>query len=73
MPAQGSTFSPLSHRLFLILWMTSLTGNLAHAAQSVAAQWLMTQIDGRADMVALIQTAISAPVMLLALVGGRRL
>ncbi len=70
MPAQGSTFSSLSHRLFLILWVTSLTGNVAHAAQSVAAQWLMTQIDGRADMVALIQTAISAPVMLLALVGG---
>jgi MFS family permease len=70
MPAQGSTFSPLSHRLFLVLWITSLTGNLAHAGQSVAAQWLMTQIDGRADMVALIQTAINLPVMLLALVGG---
>jgi len=70
MPAQGSTFSPLAHRLFLILWTTSLTGNIAQMVQAVGAQWLMTEIDGRADMVALVQTAISLPVMLLAVIGG---
>ena len=70
MISQGSTFSPLGHRLFLILAATSMTGNIAQMVQAVGAQWLMTEIDGRADMVALVQTAVSLPIMLFALVGG---
>ena len=70
MPAAGSTLSPLSHRLFLTLWMASLAGNFGNAIQSVGAAWLMTALDGRADRVALVQTAIQLPIMLLALAGG---
>jgi MFS family permease len=70
MAAAGSTLSPLSHRLFLTLWIASLAGNFGNAIQSVGAAWLMTAADGRADRVALVQTAIQLPIMLLALVGG---
>jgi len=70
MPAAGSTLSPLSHRLFLTLWIASLAGNFGNAIQAVGAAWLMTAVDGRADRVALVQTAIQLPIMLLALAGG---
>lgn len=70
MPKTGSTLSPLSHSLFLTMWLASMTGNFGNMVQSVGASWLMTDLDGRADMVALVQTAVNAPVMLLALVGG---
>src|SRR4051812_11430132 len=51
MPAPGSTLSPLSHRLFLTLWIATLAGNFGNAIQSVGAAWLMTAVDGRADRV----------------------
>jgi MFS family permease len=70
MRAPGSTLSPLGHRLFLTLWLASLAGYFGNAIQSVGAAWLMTALDGRADRVALVQTAIQLPIMLLALVGG---
>lgn len=70
MPASGSTLSPLAHRLFLILWIASLAANFGNGIQSVGAAWLMTALDGRADRVALVQTAIQLPIMLLALAGG---
>jgi MFS family permease len=70
MRAPGSTLSPLSHRLFLTLCLASLAGYFGNAIQSVGAAWLMTALDGRADRVALVQTAIQLPIMLLALVGG---
>src|SRR5690606_10714999 len=66
----GSTLSPLTHSLFLTVWAASMTGHFGNMVQAVGAQWLMTSIDGRADMIALVQTAVNAPVMLLALVGG---
>jgi MFS family permease len=70
MPGAGSTLSPLSHRLFLLLLVTSIAGNIGNAIQAVGASWLMASMDGRADMVALVNAAISLPMMLLALVGG---
>ncbi|MBV9882450.1 MAG: MFS transporter, partial [Sphingomonadaceae bacterium] len=70
MPAPGSTLSPLSHRLFLILLLSALAANFGNAIQSVGAAWLMTAVDGRADRVALVQTMIQLPIMLLALLGG---
>ncbi len=66
----GSTLSPLSSGLFLTLWLASLAANFGLAIQAVGAAWLMTQLDGRADRVALVQTAVQLPIMLLALVGG---
>ena len=52
------------------MWLAGMAGHFGNMVQAVGASWLMTDIDGRADMVALVQTAVSAPIMLLALVGG---
>ena len=68
--ARPSTLSPFRHRVFLALWLASLASNLGNAIQSVGASWLMTGIAPSADMVALVQTAVSLPVFLFALVGG---
>ncbi len=68
--SSGTTFSPLGYRLFAIVWLTVMASHFAASIQGVGAQWLMTAIDGRADMVGLVFTATSLPLMLLALIGG---
>jgi MFS family permease len=65
-----STLSPLAHRAFRWLLFASLGSNLANAVQSVGASWTMTGLTAQADMVALVQTATSLPIMAFALVGG---
>jgi MFS family permease len=67
---QPTTLSPFAHRVFLALWLASFASNLGNAIQSVGASWLMTSIAPEADMVALVQTATSLPIMLFALIAG---
>jgi MFS family permease len=47
-----------------------MASNLGGMGQTVGATWLMTSMAPRADMVALVQAATAAPIMLLALVAG---
>jgi MFS family permease len=68
--APGSTLSPLGYPLFAVVWLSVMASHMANSIQGVAAQWLMTSMGGGADMVGLIHTATSLPVMLLALIGG---
>ena len=70
MTTRPSTLSPFAHRAFFWLWLASLGSNLATAIQSIGASWTMTGLTREADMVALIQTAMSLPVMIFALLGG---
>ncbi|MEH3106487.1 MAG: MFS transporter [Sphingomonas fennica] len=65
-----STFSALGHVGYRTLWLASLAVNLGNAVQGVGAAWALTAGGAPADIVALVQTAVSLPVMLLALVGG---
>ncbi len=68
--ASQTTLSPFQHSAFSALWMASLASNLGNAIQAVAASWLMKSITPSATLVALVQTAISLPVLLLALPAG---
>jgi MFS family permease len=70
MRAPGSTLSPLAFPLFLTLWIATLAANFGSLVLAVGVQWLMTAIDGRADRVALIWSAMSLPMLLLSLLGG---
>ncbi|MDB5663389.1 MAG: hypothetical protein JWN59_1727 [Sphingomonas bacterium] len=65
-----STLSPFKVHAFLALWLAALASQVGNAVQSVGASWMMTSLAPQADMVALVQTAVSLPVMLLALIGG---
>jgi predicted MFS family arabinose efflux permease len=69
-PAAPGTWAPLARPVFRWLSVAMLAGNLATWMQTVAAQWVLTEIGGSAALVALVQTAISLPVFLLALPAG---
>jgi MFS family permease len=66
----ATTFSPLAYRAFALILAGSLLSNFGNAVQSVGAAWQMTATGQPADVVALVQTAINLPIMLLALPAG---
>jgi MFS family permease len=67
--ADGIT-APLRHSLFRRIWLASLLSNLGLLIQAVGAAWAMTQMASSADKVALVQTALMLPVMLIAMPAG---
>jgi MFS family permease len=67
---QPSTSSPLRHRAFALILVGSLLSNFGNAIQSVGAAWHLTASGQPADVVALVQTAVNLPIMLLALPAG---
>jgi MFS family permease len=67
--ADGIT-APLRHSLFRRIWFASLLSNLGLLIQAVGAAWAMTQMASSADKVALVQTALMLPVMLIAMPAG---
>ncbi|MGY4157988.1 MFS family permease [Bradyrhizobium sp. USDA 4461] len=67
--ADGIT-APLQHRTFRRIWLASLLSNLGILIQAVGAAWAMTQMTSSADKIALVQTALTLPVMLIAIPAG---
>lgn len=61
---------PLAVPVFRRFWIASMISNFGTLMQTVAAAWLMTAIAGNAQMVALVQTAASLPMMLFAMLAG---
>src|SRR5581483_1399239 len=62
--------APLRHIAFRRIWSASLLSNLGLLIQAVGAAWAMTQMTSSADKVALVQTALMLPVMLIAMPAG---
>jgi MFS family permease len=62
--------APLRHLAFRRIWSASLLSNLGLLIQAVGAAWAMTQMTSSADKVALVQTALMLPVMLIAMPAG---
>jgi len=62
--------APLRHGVFRRIWLASLLSNLGLMIQSVGAAWAMTQMTSSADKVALVQTALMLPIMLIAMPAG---
>ncbi|HJQ17522.1 MAG TPA: MFS transporter [Allosphingosinicella sp.] len=62
--------APLRYPVYRRIWLASLLSNLGLLIQSVGAAWAMTELASSADMVALVQTALMLPVMLLAIPAG---
>ncbi|MDE2332201.1 MAG: MFS transporter, partial [Bradyrhizobium sp.] len=67
--ADGIT-APLRHTIFRRIWLASLLSNLGLLIQGVGAAWAMTQMTASADKVALVQTALMLPVMLISMPAG---
>ena len=62
--------APLRHPVFRRIWLASLLSNLGLLIQAVGAAWAMTQMTSDADKVALVQTALMLPVMLISMPAG---
>ena len=66
----GSSWAPLRYREYRVLWAAQVASQIGTWMHMVGAQWLMLTLDGSALMVALVQAAISLPIVLLALPAG---
>jgi MFS family permease len=68
--ASDSIMAPLRHAVFRRIWLASLVSNLGILIQGVGAAWAMTQMTSSADKVALVQTALMLPIMLISMPAG---
>jgi MFS family permease len=68
--ASDGVAAPLRHTTFRRIWLASLLSNLGLLIQAVGAAWAMTQMTSSADKVALVQTALMLPVMLISMPAG---
>lgn len=61
---------PLRILIYRQIWAASLLANLGMLVLSVGAAWIMTQLTAKPSMVALVQTSLMLPIMLLAMPAG---
>lgn len=66
----GGALAPLRNPLFRGVWIASMASNFGGMIQSVGASWTMVSIAASADMVALVQSSVTLPIMLLSFVAG---
>ncbi|MEZ5565354.1 MAG: MFS transporter [Gammaproteobacteria bacterium] len=69
-PTDPTALSPLRYPVFRAVWAASIVSNLGGLIQSVGASWLMLSIANSAAMVALVQSSVALPVVLLSLAAG---
>lgn len=69
-PGGSATFASLRYPLFRRVWTASLISNLGHLMLGVGAAWEMARIAPSAQMVALVQTAMMLPLMLVSVPAG---
>jgi MFS family permease len=62
--------APLRVPAFRRIWLASLLFYLGVLIQFVGAAWAMTQMTSSANKVALVQTALALPIMIIAMPGG---
>ncbi len=65
-----TAWSPLRHRAYRALWLASFTALTASWISDSTAAWLMTSLAGSPLMVALVSSAITLPILLMALPAG---
>lgn len=67
---RGGAFAPLREKTFRTIWTASLFSNFGQLILGVGAAWEMTRLSDSPSMVALVQTALMVPLMLVALPAG---
>lgn len=69
-PEGGGAFAPLREPVFRNIWSASLFSNFGQLFLGVGAAWEMTRLSNSPSMVALVQTAMMVPLMLVTLPAG---
>ncbi|MBW9110700.1 MFS transporter [Microbacterium ureisolvens] len=67
---RSGAFAPLTVGAFRMLWLAGLASNVGSWMQSVGAQWSLVEGGSSPAVVALVQSAAAAPVLLLAIPAG---
>ena len=65
-----SAWAPLRHRVYRILWLAQFVSNIGTFMQGVGAVWVMLELRQSPAVVALVQTAVALPVLLLGVPAG---
>src|SRR5579862_7722913 len=63
-------FEPLREKTFRTIWSASLLSNFGQLILGVGAAWEMTRLTSSAGMVALVQSALMLPLMLVSVPAG---
>lgn len=66
----AGAFAPLRQKVFLVLWMAAIAGNIGSFIRDTASGWLVTSLSSAPAAVALVQAAATLPVFLLAIPAG---
>jgi MFS family permease len=69
-PDQHGILDPLRVPIFRRFWLSSMASNFGGLIQTVAAAWMMTSLSGDPQMVGLVQTAATLPMMLISVPAG---
>lgn len=69
-PVATGAFAPLRNRTFRRIWSASVLSNFGQLILGVGAAWEMTRLTDSPEMVALVQTAMMLPLMLVAVPAG---
>jgi MFS family permease len=56
--------------VFRAIWIANLFSNLGSTIQSIAAAWMMTELTTSHQLVALVQSSATVPIMLLGVIAG---
>ena len=67
---RGGTFAPLREKPFRRIWSASVLSNFAQLFLGVGAAWEMTKLSSSPGLVALVQTAMMIPLVIVALPAG---
>ncbi|MFS2224144.1 MFS transporter [Pantoea sp. B65] len=66
----AGAFAPLKQGLFAVIWAATVLGNTGSFMRDVASSWLVTGLSSHPAAVALMQTAATLPIFLLAIPAG---
>ncbi|MEJ8812710.1 MFS transporter [Variovorax ureilyticus] len=66
----GGSFAPLRLPVFAVLWAATVIGNIGSFMRDVASAWMVTELSTSPAAVALVQTAATLPIFLLAIPAG---
>ena len=65
-----SAWAPLRRRVYRMLWLAQFVSNVGTFMQGVGAVWVMLELRQSPAHVALVQTAVALPVLLLGVPAG---
>src|SRR5215469_660896 len=63
-------WAPLQHRALRVRWLAQFVSNVGTFMQGIGAVWVMLELHQSPAMVALVQTAVALPVLLLGIPAG---